>query len=140
MFENSFLNNISIITLLLVLITFILQAINFFNSKNHHSSKSKVKKVINTINLGAVAVAVVFVLIFAFFIDNNRVIAQNKSKDDAKITPTKLPENFIESSKEEISKSNEVAVTQKEQKVKKEATEANNKAMADSIKIFKNAK
>ncbi len=142
MFSNELFNNLAIITLLLIFVIAALQMVSFIVLKTApNEKKSKIKKSFFIANLTSVAIAVIFSLIFVFFINNNQAIAKREVQEEGQlITPAKVPDNFKKPTKDDVKITNNKSVTAKVKKVQQEATDANNKAMKDAINIFKKAK
>jgi hypothetical protein len=81
--------------------------------------------------------AVITLLVFALFMNNNKV---KPTSETNKIKQAPLPKNFTPMTTTEIKQTNVQAVTQKSKILQQKATQANTNAMNDGINIFKKAK
>ena len=81
--------------------------------------------------------AVITLLVFALFMNNNKV---KPASETNKIKQAPLPKNFTPMTTTEIQQTNVQAVTQKSKTLQQKATQANTNAMNDGVNIFKKAK
>ena len=104
--------------------------------KAQAAAESRVRKGVAIFCIVATALAAIALLVFALFL-NNASVKDPEQVDRIQQAP--LPEDFKPPTKEDIAKSNEEAVTEKADQVRKEATEDNTKAMNESIEMFRKA-
>ena len=112
--------------------------LNIDNEDVIDNRKNLIKKTSYSLLCLITAVYFIIIIIIAFFLknDNTTIIKLNNSSPQIQ---NKVPSNFTPPSTSEIDKSNK-SVNRKSIEIDKKAQKENNKAMQDSIKLFRNIK